>query len=163
MRFSRRLSTLVTLPSLSSAKQWLHCFNQLLSFLFISLPFYLSVSSSFHRAFQARFIECFKLISSDVSSLFLLNIERFKLISSDVSSLFLLVECHWSRLTSDSGLLHRRACSFHVIIADSLQVPFKQTHYRVTSSVNEVNRCCLIRACYMHVAELVSFVSTTRM
>jgi len=68
----------------------------------------------------------------------------------------------------------RRACSVHVIEADSLsnsdiivagllRVSFKQAHYRVTSSVDEINRCLLIRACYMHVAELVSFVPTTRM
>ncbi len=67
-----------------------------------------------------------------------------------------------------------RACSVHVIeadslsnsdviVADSLQMLFKQTHYRVTSSVDEINHCLLIRACYTHVAELVSFVSTTCM
>ncbi len=69
--------------------------------------------SSWHRAFQAYFIRRFKFISS-------CHIECFKLISSDVSSLFLLVECHLSRLTSDSDLLHSRACFFHVIEADSL-------------------------------------------
>ncbi len=81
VRFSRRLSTLVTLFLSFSVKQWSHCFNQLLSFLFISLSFYLSVSSSFHQAFQAHFIERFKLISLDVSSLFLLDIKCFKLSS----------------------------------------------------------------------------------
>jgi len=37
-------------------------------------------------------------------------------------------------------------------------VSFKQANYRVTDSVDEINRCLLIRACYTHVAELVSFV-----
>ena len=129
-----------------------------------SISFFLSCSFRYRSiwAFQAHSIERFKLISSDVSSLFLLDIierfklissgvsslflldlersklsswhrafqahfiERFKLISSGVPSLFLLVGCHWSRLTSGSGLLHRRACSF--------------------------------RAYYTHVVELVLFV-----
>ena len=42
-------------------------------------------------------------------------------------------------------------------------MPFKQAHYRVTGSVDEVNRCLLVRACYTHVAGLVPFVPTTRM
>jgi len=54
--------------------------------------------------------------------------------------------CHWSRLTSDSGLLHSRACFVHwstqskdqslsIFVADSLRVSFKQTNYRVTDSM----------------------------
>ncbi len=110
-RFSRRLSTLVTLLFLSSVKQWSHYFNQLLSFLFVSLSFYLSVLSSFHWAFQAHFIRRFKSISSWHIK------EHFKLILSDVSSLFLLdIWCYWSRLTIDSCLLHacNKACFVHV-------------------------------------------------
>ncbi len=54
-------------------------------------------------------------------------IEHFKLISSDVSSLFILVECLWSRLTSGSSLSHSiELVSFKL---------FKQIHYQVTSSV----------------------------
>ena len=71
----------------------------------------MSVSSSFHRAFQAYFIKRFKSISSWHIK------ECFKLILSDVSSLFLLdIWCHWSRLTIDSCLLHAcsRACFIHV-------------------------------------------------
>ncbi len=71
---------------------------------------------SYRRAFQAHFIKCFKLISSDVSSLFLLDIWH-----------------HWSRLTIDSCLLH--ACS----------------------------RACFVRVYYTHVVELVSFMFTTCM
>ncbi len=54
---------------------------------------------SYQRVFQAHFIKCFKLISSDVSSLFLLDIWRY-----------------WSRLTIDSCLLHAcsRACFIRV-------------------------------------------------
>ncbi len=73
----------------------------------------LQSASFFLVHFVTVLFERFKLISSDVSSLFLLVIiEHFKLISSDVSSLFLLdIWCHWSRLTIDSCLLHSRACS----------------------------------------------------
>ena len=54
----------------------------------------LQSASFFLVRFVTVLFERFKLISSDVSSLFLLDIERFKLISSGVSSLFLLVKCH---------------------------------------------------------------------
>ncbi len=175
-------------------------FSQPSNDLIASISFFLSCS--FRWAFQAHSIERSKLIPSGVPSLFLLDIERFKLtrrskpipsyhieersklIPSGVPSLFLLVECHWSRLTSGSGLLHSRACPFHAIVADSLRLPFKQANYRVTGSVGEVNRCLLVRACnasqdlfrlcllhacsracsvrayYTHVVGLVPFVPT---
>ncbi len=53
-------------------------FSQSSNDLIASISFFLSCS--FHRAFQAHFIKRLKLISSGVSSLFLLDIERFKLI-----------------------------------------------------------------------------------
>ncbi len=45
-----------------------------------------------------------------------------------------IVICLCSRLTINSCLLHAcsRACFICIIVADSLQVSFKQTHYRVT-------------------------------
>ncbi len=87
---------------LQSASFFLVCFITVLfkRFKLISS----SVSSSFHQVFQAHFIKRFKSISSWYLE------ECFKLILSDVSSLFLLdIWCHWSRLTINSCLLH--ACS----------------------------------------------------
>ncbi len=88
------------------------------------------------------------------------------------------VNCHWSRLTIewrarwwdqlltfDSCLLHAcsRACFIHVFVADLLQVSFKQTNYRVMSSITRsIIICSCSRltsdSCLQHVTELVLFV-----
>ncbi len=139
MCFSRRLSTLVTLSSFSSVKQWFHCFNQLLSFLFISLSFYLSISSSFHRAFQAHFIRRFKFISSWHRVFQAHQAFQVYLFLSNV-------------IEADSLLIHAYYIVELVLFMSLKQthyrfVSFKQTHYWVMSSVNEINRCLLIRVC----------------
>ncbi len=56
--------------------------------------------------------------------------------------------CHWSRLTSDSDLLHSRACFIHSLIQSRDQ----SLSAFVTDSL-------LIRLYYMHVAKLVLFMS----
>ncbi len=139
MCFSRRLSTLVTLSSFSSVKQWSHCFNQLLSFLFILLSFYLSVSSSFHQAFQAHFIRRFKSISSW---------HRVFQAHQTFQAYFFLSNV----IEADLLLIHAYYIVELVLFMSLKQthywfMPFKQTHYRVTSSVDEINRCLLIRVC----------------
>ncbi len=144
-----------------------------------------SVSSSFHRAFQAHSIRRSKPIPSWHIE------ERFKLILSGVPSLFLLdIWCHWSRLTIGSCLLHAcsRACSVRAIEAGSLSgdglgdevnigrafeagsLSLRAYYTHVVGLVlfddglnQEVNCCLLVRACYTHVAGLVPFVPTTRM
>jgi len=93
--------------------------------------------------FQAHFIKRFKSISSWHIE------EHFKLILSNVSSIFLLVEYHWSRLTSDSDLLHSKFCSFHVIEADSLlSDELSQWDQSLSSDsclLHACNRACFVR------------------
>ena len=139
MCFSRRLSTLVTLSSFSSVKQWSHCFNQLLSFLFVSLSFYLSVSSSFHWVFQAYFIRCFKFISS-WHKVFQAHqtFQVYFFLSNVIEANSLLIHVYYIvELVSFMSLkqTHYRFMSF------------KQTYYRVMSSINEINCCLLIHIC----------------
>ncbi len=133
VHFSRRLSMLVTL--LSSLSQAMILLLQSASF------------------FIVHFIKRFKLISSGVSSLFLLVIEHFKLIR------------RFKPISSCQMLLKQTHYQF---------MSFEQTHYQVTSSVDEINHCLLIHIYYTHVAELfcsclsrsielVSFMSTTCM
>jgi len=101
--------------------------------------------------FLVRFVivlfERFKLISSDVSSLFLLDIEHFKLIRrfKPISS------CHIEE--------HFKLISLSV--SSSFHQTF-QVYFFLISDVIEADSLS-IRAYYMHVAELVSFVPTTRM
>ncbi len=129
-RFSRRLSTLVTLlSSLQSSND-----------LIASISFFLSCSFHYRFiwAFQAHFIEHFKLISSDVSSLFLLDIEHFKLSS-------------WHRAFQAYFIRRFKPIS-------SCQMSLKQTHFKCRSSKLTIKW----RAQLMRSIVVFWFVSATR-
>ncbi len=152
----------------------------------------LQSASFFLVCFVIILFERFKLISSDVSSLFLLDIKRFKLISSDVSSLFLLVECHWSRLTLSvvqadlllsnklswwdqyrtrlwsrltitSCLLHACSKACFIHVIEADSLLSDELDDEINiERVFEADLLSL-RVYYMHVAELISFIFTTCM
>jgi len=107
----------------------------------------LQSASFFLVHFVTVLFERFKLISSDVSSLFLLDIECFKLIRRFKP----IFSCH----------IKERFKLISLSISSSFHQMF-QAYFFLISDVIEADSLS-IRAYYTHVAELVSFVSTTRM
>ena len=92
--------------------------------------------------------------------------ECFKLISSNVSSLFLLdIWCHWSRLTIDSCLLHAcsRACFVRVYYMHVIElVLFNDELNQEINCYLLIHVCNVLQSlfylCLLHLIELVLFI-----
>ena len=149
--------------------------QSVLSFLFILLSFYLSVSSSFHQTFQVYFFLS-NVIEADsllirvyyIVELVLFvdwfnqEINHCLLIHVCNASQSLFCSCHWSRLTVEFWC-HCSRLTSNVVQADSLSSNelswWDQSLSSDSCLLHACSRACFVRVYYMHVVELVLFMS----
>ncbi len=149
--------------------------QSVLSFLFISLSFYLSVSSSFHQTFQVYFF-LLNVIEADLFLIRVYYIVKLVLfidwLNQEINHCLLIHvcnafqslfnSCHWSRLTVEFWCHYSRLTS-SVVQADSLlSDKLSQWDQSLSSDSCLLHACCkvcFVHVYYMHVVKLVSFMS----